>query len=192
MLCTLRTLRTHGDHWTVELALTLGCSWRSPDHVQLVILGDEPLFFAARDDPWLPTLRLLHKYPLMMNRLRVDTGAIKFVLSGANIMCPGLTSPGATIHTEARSVTQPCDYRAMCFALQSTQPRLCRAWRLFTRCATQVEVGAPVAIYGEDKEHAMAVGVTKMSTKAMRELNKGIGIDNLHYLNDGLWKTPRL
>ena len=49
-----------------------------------------------------------------------------------------------------------------------------------------------MAIYGENKEHAMAVGVTKMSTKAMRELNKGIGIDNLHYLNDGLWKTPKL
>jgi len=72
--------------------------------VQLVILGEEPLFFAARDDPWLPTLRLLHKYPLMMNRLRVDTGAIKFVLSGANIMSPGLTSAGATIHTEVRSL----------------------------------------------------------------------------------------
>ena len=26
---------------------------------------------------------------------QVDKGAIKFVLSGANIMCPGLTSPGA-------------------------------------------------------------------------------------------------
>ena len=77
--------------------------------MQLVILGDEPLFFAARDDPWLPTLRLLHKYPLMMNRLRVDTGAIKFVLSGANIMCPGLTSPGATIHTEVPSLTQPVE-----------------------------------------------------------------------------------
>jgi predicted RNA-binding protein (TIGR00451 family) len=25
----------------------------------------------------------------------VDKGAIRFVLSGANIMCPGLTSPGA-------------------------------------------------------------------------------------------------
>ena len=30
----------------------------------------------------------------------MDTGAIKFVLSGANIMCPGLTSPGATMHNE--------------------------------------------------------------------------------------------
>lgn len=27
--------------------------------------------------------------------MQVDKGAIRFVLSGANIMCPGLTSPGA-------------------------------------------------------------------------------------------------
>ena len=74
--------------------------------MQLVILNSEPLFFAARDGPWFPTLRILHKYPLMMDRLRVDTGAIKFVLSGANIMCPGLTSPGATIHAE---VTPPAN-----------------------------------------------------------------------------------
>lgn len=39
----------------------------------------------------------------LQNKLRVDTGAIKFVLQGANIMCPGLTSPGATIHTEVQS-----------------------------------------------------------------------------------------
>ena len=36
----------------------------------------------------------------MMPKLRVDQGAIKYVISGANIMCPGLTSPGATIHNE--------------------------------------------------------------------------------------------
>ena len=59
-----------------------------------------PLFFAQRDGPWFPTLRLLHQYPDMMKKLRADVGAIKFVLSGAHIMCPGLTSPGATIHDE--------------------------------------------------------------------------------------------
>lgn len=71
----------------------------------------------------MPTLRVLHQYPDMMPKLRADLGAIKFVLSGvqlhngwkkanrgcnkcppptagANIMCPGLTSPGATIHDE--------------------------------------------------------------------------------------------
>lgn len=30
---------------------------------------------------------------------QVDKGAIRFVLSGANIMCPGLTSPGARMTT---------------------------------------------------------------------------------------------
>lgn len=36
----------------------------------------------------------------MMKKLRVDTGAIKFVLAGADVMCPGLTSPGATMHDQ--------------------------------------------------------------------------------------------
>lgn len=30
---------------------------------------------------------------------QVDKGAIRFVLSGANIMCPGLTSKGAKMMT---------------------------------------------------------------------------------------------
>lgn len=45
-------------------------------------------------------LLLRWQWPDMMPKLRTDLGAIKFVLSGANIMCPGLTSPGATIHEE--------------------------------------------------------------------------------------------
>ncbi len=57
--------------------------------------------------------------------------------------------------------------------------------------ALQAEAGEPVAIYGEGKEHAMAIGITKMSTKEMREINKGHGVDVVHYLNDGLWKTQQ-
>lgn len=55
----------------------------------------------------------------------------------------------------------------------------------------KAEAGEPVAIYGEGKEHAMAIGITKMSTKEMREINKGHGVDVVHYLNDGLWKTQQ-
>ena len=33
--------------------------------------------------------------PFFLALQQVDKGAIKFVLSGANIMCPGLTSKGA-------------------------------------------------------------------------------------------------
>ena len=36
----------------------------------------------------------------MMKRLRTDAGAIKFVLSGSDIMCPGLTHPDAVMHDE--------------------------------------------------------------------------------------------
>mmetsp|Transcript_15203 Transcript_15203/g.45845 ORF Transcript_15203/g.45845 Transcript_15203/m.45845 type:complete len:184 (+) Transcript_15203:254-805(+) len=131
------------------------CVGKCPDHVQLVIVHGEPLFFSQRDSPWLPTLRLLHQYPQMMQRVQADTGAVKFVLQGANIMCPGLTSPGADMPVE-------------------------------------VPAEAPIAIYGEGRQHAMAVGVTKMSTADIRAINKGIGIENLHYLTDGLWKLPKL
>mmetsp|Transcript_8965 Transcript_8965/g.23028 ORF Transcript_8965/g.23028 Transcript_8965/m.23028 type:complete len:185 (+) Transcript_8965:103-657(+) len=119
--------------------------------VEIVCVNNIPLFYRSRDGPYFPTLRILHQYPDMMPKLRVDTGAIKFVLSGANIMCPGLTSPGATIHDE-------------------------------------VDAGAPVAIYAEKKEHALAVGLTKMSTEDIRSINKDIGVEMVHYLNDGLWK----
>ncbi len=56
----------------------------------------------------------------------------------------------------------------------------------------QVDEGAPVAIYAENREHAMAVGLTTMSTEQMREVNKGIGVELMHHLNDALWKTPSL
>jgi len=35
--------------------------------------------------------------PFLLPHMQVDKGAIKFILSGANVMCPGLTSPGARV-----------------------------------------------------------------------------------------------
>lgn len=43
--------------------------------------------------------------PNIMKKLQVDRGAIKFVLSGANIMCPGLTSPGGALDDEVGAET---------------------------------------------------------------------------------------
>lgn len=57
----------------------------------------------------------------------------------------------------------------------------------------------------EGKEHALAIGKTTMSTEEMwviiikiynpitsffsrAKVNKGIGVENIHYLNDGLWQ----
>ncbi|KAJ7548714.1 hypothetical protein O6H91_07G023800 [Diphasiastrum complanatum] len=125
------------------------------NHINLVVVNNVPLFFNIRDGPYMPTLRLLHQYPSIMKKFQVDRGAIKFVLAGANIMCPGLTSPGGSLDDE-------------------------------------VLAEAPVAIMAEGKEHALAIGFTKMPAKDIRSINKGIGVDNMHYLNDGLWKTVHL
>lgn len=38
--------------------------------------------------------------PDMMPKVQIDTGAIKFILSGADIMCPGLTSAGGRISAD--------------------------------------------------------------------------------------------
>jgi malignant T-cell-amplified sequence len=56
----------------------------------------------------------------------------------------------------------------------------------------QAEAGEAVAIYAENKEHALAIGALKMSTAEIRSLNKGHGVENLHFLTDGLWHQRQL
>ena len=65
------------------------------DYIQMLVdVGGELVFFQCRSGPSIPTLRLLHRYPDILPKYQVDRGAIRFVLSGANIMAPGLTSAG--------------------------------------------------------------------------------------------------
>ena len=63
--------------------------------VQVYLIDDEIRFIENRDKMVIPTMRLLHKYPMMMPHMQCDKGAIKHILSGSDVMCPGLTSPGA-------------------------------------------------------------------------------------------------
>jgi len=120
------------------------------EHIELYCNpAGEILFFKQRDGPYMPSLKLLHKYPFILPHMQVDKGAIRFVLSGANIMCPGLTSPGARM--------------------------------------TNVEKDTVVAVMAEGKQHALAIGYTKLSAADIQAKNKGIGVDNIHFLNDGLW-----
>lgn len=48
------------------------------------------------------------------------------------------------------------------------------------------EVDTIVAIMADGKEHALCVGVVKMSTEDLERVSKGLGIENIHYLKDGL------
>ena len=52
---------------------------------------------------------------------------------------------------------------------------------------SKVGSGQVVAVMAEGKKHAVAIGLMKMSSEELVAKNKGIGVDNIHYLNDGLW-----
>ena len=172
--------------------------FRSKDYVQMLVdPTGELIFFQCRSGPFIPTLRFLHRCALLrtaierqgshnplawraprVNTLRpctdhcrcfpacaradpdilpkyqVDRGAISFVLSGANIMAPGLTSAGGKMD--------------------------------------DVPAEAVVAIMAEGKEHALAIGITTMSTKQILSDNKGIAVENTHWLKDGLWGFQKI
>lgn len=124
--------------------------YKCEDKIQLYSVDGTVLFFQNFDE-LMPELHVVHKYPSCFPRVQVDRGAIKFILSGANIMCPGLTSPGAQLPEEN--------------------------W----------EKGKVVVVYAEGKENALAVGKLLMDTNEIKEVNKGMGIEVLHYIGDGLW-----
>ena len=49
-----------------------------------------------------------------------------------------------------------------------------------------------VAIHAEGKEHAVGVGITKLSTEDMRKINKGVAVETATYLGDDLWALKTL
>jgi malignant T-cell-amplified sequence len=139
-------------------AVVLKCQ----NDIQVVLLDSTPLFFNIRGGPFFPTLKLLHQFPKLLPAWQVDTGAINFVLAGANIMCPGFTSEGG-LKNEARSVKN-----------------------------VKLEEGVPVAIYAEGKTLPIAMGLTKMSSDDVVETNKGTAVANYHYLGDDLWAQVKI
>ncbi|KAI5780434.1 PUA-like domain-containing protein [Geopyxis carbonaria] len=68
-----------------------------PDRLALYSLNGAVLFWQHFDDALIPHLRIVHMYPDCFPSIQVDRGAIRFVMAGAQLMCPGLTSPGARL-----------------------------------------------------------------------------------------------
>lgn len=132
-----------------------------PDRVSLYCSGDTPLFWQHMDDPIVPHLHIVHQYPWCFKRIRIDRGAIRFVLSGAALMVPGLTSPGGRLPG-------------------SEEPE-------YKNGGEEIEAGEVVVVEAEGKTNACMIGALKMGTKEMKEKKKGVGIENGHYVGDGLW-----
>lgn len=127
---------------------------KGQNHVSLILdPNNEVIFYQHRDSPWFPTLRLVHRFPLMGATWMVDQGAIPHVLNGSHIFTGGLRNPNA-------------------------------------RMDVDLPVGSPVIIMAEGKMHACCIGLVKMTRDEIRDSPKGIGVENVHYLNDGLWIAP--
>lgn len=69
----------------------------SPEKSTLYTIDSQPLFYQPQDGPPIPHLKLIHAYPSALPTIQIDRGAIRFVLSGAALMAPGLTSPGGRL-----------------------------------------------------------------------------------------------
>ncbi|KAA8652154.1 translation machinery-associated protein 20 [Aspergillus tanneri] len=68
-----------------------------PDKCTLYTIDSTPLFYQPLDGPPIPHLKLVHSFPSALPTVQIDRGAIRFVLSGAALMAPGLTSAGGRL-----------------------------------------------------------------------------------------------
>ncbi len=148
-------------------------SVKLPDRAVLYVLDAEPLFFESgkpgADVPLLPHLRLVHRFPQAFPSIRIDRGAIRYVLGGATLMAPGLTSSGGRL-PEPRPDVQPEQVDAE------------GHW------SRELAKGEPVVITAEGKEEACAVGLLVAGTDEVKSKGKGPVVEDAHFLGDGLWQ----
>jgi PUA domain protein len=150
------------------------------ERISLYSVDGKVLFFQHFDDVLLPSLRLVHLYPECFPIVRVDRGAIKFVyvslyklllrlrLLSLQHHCMSSGSMANNLSLSGANIMAP--------GLTSAGGMLPEG----------LEAEQPVIITAEGKEHAVAIGVTKMSAAEMKEKNKGIGIEAAHFLGDWL------
>ncbi|KAK7734257.1 hypothetical protein SLS53_007906 [Cytospora paraplurivora] len=139
-----------------------------PDRASLYVLDGEPVFFQIDNSGTLmPHLKLVHRFPKAFPTVRIDRGAIRFVLSGATLMAPGLTSKGGRL-PDPREGDEGVDEDGH--------------W------SRELEKEEPVVVMAEGKEHACAVGLLVAGTKEVKDKGKGPVVEESHFLGDGLWK----
>ncbi|KAL8653982.1 MAG: hypothetical protein Q9226_003614, partial [Calogaya cf. arnoldii] len=141
-----------------------------PDRVTLYALDSHPLFYQHMDDPITPHLRIVHQFPHAFSRIRIDRGAIRFVLSGATLMAPGLTSEGGRLPNGKISEGEGGEEGDKRYE------------------GRDLEEGEIVVVEAEGKEEACMIGQLRVGTREIKEKKKGVVIDSGHYLGDGLWR----
>lgn len=138
-----------------------------PDRCSLFVCEQQPLFYQQDNATLVPHLKLVHRFPQAFPTIRIDRGAIRFVLSGATLMAPGLTSAGGRL-PEPREGAEGVDEEG--------------------RWSRELEKGEPVVIMAEGKTEACAVGFLVAGTKEVKDKGKGPVVEEAHFLGDGLWR----
>ena len=82
--------------WTKKTKVQTG----KLENFRVYFLNNEPCFLQAKEGPIIPHLKLLHKFPFLLPTCQVDKGGIKHLISGADVMIPGMTSEGGKLPTE--------------------------------------------------------------------------------------------
>lgn len=77
-----------------------------PDRATLYTIDSNPIFFQPFDGPPIPHLKLVHSFPDAIPTIGIDRGAIRFVLSGAALMVPGLTSAGGSLPDKEHALNE--------------------------------------------------------------------------------------
>ncbi|KAL2169206.1 hypothetical protein VTG60DRAFT_6370 [Thermothelomyces hinnuleus] len=168
-----------------------------PERVSLYVIDGNPLVYQQDNGVLLPHLRLVHRFPHCFPTVRIDRGAIRFVLSGATLMAPGLTSKGGRLPIpvdrdaaaggsaaggKENKGTEGEEGEEEGVKVPNEGPDEDGHW------SRELEKGEPVVVMAEGKEEAAAVGVLKMGTKEIKEKGKGPVMEETHYLGDGLWR----
>ncbi|KAM5354469.1 hypothetical protein ACJ41O_001116 [Fusarium nematophilum] len=174
LLATYPLLAPHIDEILPKKASL--SSMKLTDRNTLYVLDSDPLFYQQDiSSAILPHLRLVHRFPTAFPTIRIDRGAIRFVLSGATLMAPGLTSAGGRLPVEGA----PEELEEGKELEQSVDDE--------GRWSRELAKGEPVVVMAEGKEEACAVGTLVAGTKEVKAKGKGPVIEDAHFLGDGLW-----
>ncbi|KAF5122216.1 Translation machinery-associated protein 20 [Metarhizium anisopliae] len=175
LLTTYPLLTPHIDEILPKKASL--ASMKLPDRNTLYVLDAEPLFYQQDGAAAImPHLRLVHRFPQGFPTIRIDRGAIRFVLMGATLMAPGLTSKGGRLPVEGAAARLE-DGREMDQGVDADG-----------RWSRELHKGEPVVIMAEGKEEACAVGMLVCGTDEVKAKGKGPVVEDAHFLGDGLWK----
>ncbi|KAH6970871.1 hypothetical protein BGZ61DRAFT_458084 [Ilyonectria robusta] len=173
LLATYPLLTPHIDEILPKKASL--ASMKLPDRNTLYVLDTVPLFFQHDTTDIIPHLRLVHRFPQAFPTIRIDRGAIRFVLSGATLMAPGLTSKGGRLPAEGAAKTLE-EGKEMDQHVDAEG-----------RWSRELLKGEPVVVMAEGKEEACAVGLLVAGTDEVKAKGKGPVIEEAHFLGDGMW-----